>query len=314
VVNPRARQGPRSRIAEAAIASLREAAHGLANVETRGDHEDPARVADAIAKERPDVVAALGGDGTAGVALGGVLRAGNEARAALALLPMGTGNNAARSFGLRSLRSEDGGAIALAVGTIARGARHPIDVGIVNERPFLGSFAVGLDGEILARRNRIQRQLERTGAHTGYGLYLASFALSFVASRPHARAQLVLDGEAETTPLYNLVVTNAPVYAGPLRFDGANDCSDGRLDVHAVAGALPYVSEYPRAWVRYLRGLRGASVAPSPLLRRAREIRLELDRPLAALVDGEEIAAAQSYRLHALERAVRLCVPPATRP
>jgi diacylglycerol kinase family enzyme len=180
----------------------------------------------------------------------------------------------------------------------------------VNERPFLGSFALGFDGEILRTRNRLQAKLAAIGAHADYGLYLASFALCFATTgRPRFATRLVLDGVAERHLLYNAVVTNAPVYAGPLRFDGPNDCADGVLDLHATESASRYLAEYPRAWIRYLRVLRGAAVAASPLLRRAREIEIEPDRPVPALVDGEVWSGAASYRIQVLSRAIRLCMP-----
>ncbi len=315
VVNPRLRAGPRARVAAAAIAGLRESSCIVAEVETRGDADDASRIAAALERERADVAVAAGGDGTVGSVVTALLRLPDGARAALGILPLGTGNNAARSFGLRSLRRErDRAAVELAVAAIASGARRAIDVGVVGERPFLGCFAVGLDGEILRLRNRMRRRLEAAGVHTGYGLYLASFALSIVSARRRFGARLVLDGIEERRSLYNAVVTNAPVYGGPLRFDGENECADGLLDLHAVPSAVRYVAEYPRAWLRYLRVRRGARAAPSPLLLRAREIVIEPDRPVAALIDGEEIDAAPSYRLRALPRAIRVCTPAVTTP
>ena len=314
VVNPRCCAGPRAGVATTAIARLRASSCVAAEVETRSDSDDASRIAAVLEQTRADVAIAAGGDGTVGRVVAALLRLPDEARAALAILPLGTGNNAARSFGLRSLRRERDGAVELAIAAIASGTRRAIDVGLVGERPFLGSFAVGLDGEILRLRNRMQRHLEAAGARTGYGLYLASFALSFVSAQRRFGVRLVLDGVAERRSLYNAVVSNAPVYAGPLRFDGANDCADGRLDLHAVDSAARYVAEYPRAWLRYLRVLRGAQAAPSPLLVRAREILVELDRPVAALVDGEEIDAAPCYRLRALPHAIRVCTPPVTTP
>ena len=104
-------------------------------------------------------------------------------------------------------------------------------------------------------------------------------------------------------------MVNAPVYAGPLRFDGENDCADGLLDVHAVASGWEYLAEYPQAWLRYLRVRRGTKAPPSPVLRRAREIHAEFERPVPAQADGEEIPAASSFRIRVLPRALRVCVP-----
>jgi diacylglycerol kinase family enzyme len=145
-------------------------------------------------------------------------------------------------------------------------------------------------------------------------LYLAAFAASFAAAPGLWRARLTLDGVSETVALYNLVVSNVPVYAGPLRFDGENDSADGRLDVHALATGRDYLTEYPAAWIRYLRALHGAATQPSALLRRAREIVLELERDVPALVDGEELPPARAFRLGVLPRAVRVCTAPLSAP
>jgi diacylglycerol kinase family enzyme len=102
---------------------------------------------------------------------------------------------------------------------------------------------------------------------------------------------------------------NAPVYAGPLRFDGESDCADGLLDVHVVASGREYLAEYPSAWLRYLRVRAGEKAAASARLRRAREIEVEFERPVPAEADGEEIGSAARFRFRVLPRAIRLCVP-----
>lgn len=311
VANPSAsaRAGLRAR----ALERLRARARVVAEIETRADGRDVRRIAELARGEEPDVLVAAGGDGTAALAASALLETGSATRPALAFLPLGTGNNAARSFGLRSLRRDRERAIALAVDAVAHGERREMDLGVVDGRPFLGSFAVGLDAAILARRNRMQRRLGAIGLRTGYGLYLWSVALTLAERRPLASARRILDGVEVRGPLSCLVATNAPVYAGPLRFDAENDAADGRLDVHEVASAWEYLSEYPRAWQRYLRALRGGAVSPSPRLRRARALELELDRPLPAQADGEELGAAASYRLSVLPRAIRVCLPPPPR-
>jgi diacylglycerol kinase (ATP) len=313
VMNPRACGGSGAALAATAVRHLRGAARVAAELETRGDGDDARRVAVAAEKTGASLVVVAGGDGTLAVAAEALLAIAEGARPSLAILPIGTGNNTARSFDLQALRGGDR-AVALALAAIERGPRRSADVGVVNERPFVGSFALGLDGEILRLRNRLAPKLAAIGARSDYGLYLASFALCFATARQSRfAARLVLDGAVERRRLYNAVVTNAPVYAGPLRFDGASACADGLLDLHATESASRYVSEYPQAWIRHLRVLRGATPAASPLLRRAREIVIEPERPVAALLDGEEWSGAASYRIRVLPGAIRVCTPPATR-
>jgi diacylglycerol kinase family enzyme len=306
VVNVRLRS--RARMADRALARLRETTGVVAVLETRGDGSDVRRIVELATDAEPDVLVAVGGDGTAGVALRALLDAKRTEHTALAIVPIGTGNNAARSFGLRPLR-EGARALAQALAAIAVGPRRPIDVGLLDGSPFLGSVSIGMDADVLASRNRSHRRLE--GRAAGYGLY-AGMGLASLSTRHGGRARLSLDGACETRTLYSLVVLNAPVYAGPLRFDGENDCADGLLDVHAVASAPEYVAEYAAAWFRYLRSRHGGSPSPSRFLRRAREIEVEFERPIAAQVDGEELVAAASFRIGVLPRAVCICRPPLT--
>ena len=303
LVNPRS--SARGRVRERALERLRARLEGVAEIETQGGEDDCARAAEAIARVAPDVLVALGGDGTANLALRALLEAKVGERTALGLLPLGTGNNVARSFGLRPL-AEGEVALARALAAIESGPRRAIDVGWAGERPFLGCFALGMDADVLHLRNRMHRTLRVEG---GYGLYLAGVAAG-LAHRTHGgTARLWLDGVRETCELYNLAVVNTPIYAGPLCFDGASDATDGRLDVHAVASAGEYLSEYPRAWLRYLRRRSGTKSRPSTLLRRVRELRVDFEKPVSAQGDGEELGAAASFRIHVSPRAVRICKP-----
>jgi diacylglycerol kinase family enzyme len=286
---------------------LRDRTRVVAVLDTRGDDTDLRRLLALLVEAEPEVLIAAGGDGTAGLALRALLEAGRTGATALAFLPLGTGNNAARSFGLRALRGSEG-ALERALGAITAGTRRAVDVGLLDgTRPFLGSVALGMDADVLALRNRIQRRLG--GSSGGYALYLGGALASLLAGAHGGRARLSLDGVEATGMLYNLAVVNAPVYAGPLRFDGVNDCADGLLDVHAVASGWEYFEEYPSAWLRYLRVRRGEKVPPSGLLRRARALEVEFERPVAAQADGEEIGSGARFRFGALPRAVEVCVP-----
>jgi len=304
VVNGRLRA--RERSLARALARLGEGARVVAVLDTRGEDADLRRAAELVREAEPEVLVAAGGDGTAGLALRALFEAGRADDVALAFLPLGTGNNAARSFGLRALR--DGpAALERALAALTGGPRRAVDVGLLDGAlPFLGAVALGMDADVLALRNRLQRRLGE--ASRGYALYLGGALASLLAEHGGA-ARLSLDGVAETRALYNLAVVNAPVYAGPLRFDGANDCADGLLDVHALASGWEYLREYPGAWLRYLRVLRGEKARPSALLRRAREVEVAFERPVAAEADGEEIGAAAAFRFGILPRALRVCVP-----
>jgi len=149
VTNPRSRA--RARLRARALAKLRESVQVVGELETHGDAGDGGRLAELVSATEPDVLVAAGGDGTARLALGALFETKSAERTALGFLPLGTGNNAARSLGLRAL-ADGGAALALALAAIASGPRRAIDVGLVGGRPFLGSFAIGMDADVLALR------------------------------------------------------------------------------------------------------------------------------------------------------------------
>jgi diacylglycerol kinase family enzyme len=305
VVN--ARSSSSERLRRQALARLRESACMVAELATGGDPGDGERIARLVRSHQPDVLVAAGGDGTASLALRALLEARCASPPTLGLLPLGTGNNAARSFGLRALR-DGADAVALAVAAIVAGPRRAIDVGLLDGRPFLGSVAIGMDADVLALRNRLHQRLAGMGLDAGYALYLGA-SLGSLLSRHGAPARLTLDGKTERLDLFGLCVVNAPVYAGPIRFDAANDCTDGRLDVLALRSGREYAEEYVGGWLRYLRTRSRAAVRPSARLRRAQDIRVDFERPVAAQADGEWLAAAASYRISVLPGALRLCLP-----
>ena len=305
VVNPRSSASERLR--GRVLARLREHACVVGELATSGDASDGEGLARLVSSWGPDVLVAAGGDGTASLALRALLETGYADRTALGLLPLGTGNNIARSFGLRALR-DGADAVALAIGAISGGVRREVDLGCIDGRPFLGSVAIGMDADVLALRNRLHKRLAGLGLGAGYALYLGA-SLGSLLSRHGAPARLTLDGVTERLHLFGLCVVNAPVYAGPIRFDAANDCADGQLDVLALRSGREYVAEYASGWLRYLRTRSGRVVEPSARLRRAREIRVDFEQPVAAQADGEPLSAAASYRIAVLPGAVRLCLP-----
>ena len=102
--------------------------------------EDPGEGQARSALERgAEIVFASGGDGTV-MACAGVL-AGTKA--ALAVLPAGTGNLLARNFGIPL-------EVSAAVASAVRGVDRRIDVGVLGDRRFVIMAGLGFDAQMLA--------------------------------------------------------------------------------------------------------------------------------------------------------------------
>jgi diacylglycerol kinase family enzyme len=307
VVNPRALHGPCGVHFDAALGALR-AATEVTLLETQGAGGDVARIGAVCAARRPELVVAAGGDGTLRD-VAEVLRAvAPGAAPALGILPLGTANNVARSLGLASFRQHGAPAVGAAVAALLAGAEQRLDLGEVDGRCFVGSFAVGMDADILVARNRWRRRFDLGRRIGGYPLYLTSCAVNLARCRAVA-ATVELDGQPARAPLYNLLVANTALYAGEFRFDGADHSADGRLDVHLFGSAGAYVSGFAAAWRRHLAERRGAAVEPPPGLQRIAHATIELAAPCASQLDGEEHSRAARFEVRVLPSALRVRVP-----
>jgi diacylglycerol kinase family enzyme len=304
VVNPRVLHGPAAGLWEHALARLSQCG-AVECLHTAGDGADVDRVATLLAA-RPSLVIAAGGDGTVHEAVAACMAA--EKAPALAILPFGTANNVARSLGLPSVRAGRPEALERALAAIVDGSDRLIDLGCVGSRVFLGSFAVGMDGVILAARNRWRRRWHLGPRIGGYPLYLLSCAVNLARHRA-VSANLTADGAPWDGPIYDLLVINTALYAGEFCFDDADHSSDGRLDLQVFRTAADYVRAFVTAWRRHLRRERGLPVQSPPQLRRVANVELTLSQPVPYQIDGEESAPAECYSVRVLPRALRVRVP-----
>ena len=144
---------------------------------------DPAELLQAareIARQRPPLIVAGGGDGTMNT-LASVL-AGSDT--ALGILPLGTLNHFARDVGI-PLDVEE------AVQTVVKGKRKAVDVGEVNGRVFVNNSSIGLYPAMVHLREKQQRRLGRNKWHA---MLWAMHAV--LRSHPFLEFTLELDGVA----------------------------------------------------------------------------------------------------------------------
>ncbi len=305
IVNPRTHTGAGATGTEMALAALRKHACVRTELATEADGGHVAAVIAALREARPEVAVAVGGDGTVRDVAEVILNAGIAPAPALGIVPLGTGTNVARSLGMTSCRHGDAAAIDRAVAAITAGHERTIDVGRVGTWHFVGSFALGMDADILHIRNRVRARLGLSGRIGGYPLYLWSCALN-VFLKHAVMAQLDIDGQRVYRRVYNLLVTNTPLYAGEFRFDAENSADDGRLDLQIFGNALQYLRCYPAAWRRHVRYGRGEAVRPAAALRRVRTVRIELSKPVPYQLDGEEAEASSALEIAVMPKALRV--------
>ncbi|MCC6928008.1 MAG: diacylglycerol kinase family lipid kinase [Gemmatimonadaceae bacterium] len=299
IANPAAGRGrgarliPRLRtIVESAVAR----SGGTLAVELRltthaGEEFDLAREA---AEQGVATIAALGGDGTWGNVVRGIMAArvmGERPR--LALLAAGTGNDLAWATGIPAHDLE--GAIEIAMGV---GERR-IDVGEADGVHFVNCLGFGFDAAVLEGTQRV-RWLR------GHAVYLFT-AARMLLGYPGIVADVRVGGATTPGKHYLAVIfANGPRFGGGFRIAPGARLDDGALDLVCVADAPAL-----RRAVVFAGVTRGTHTrSPEVDIRSVREATLTFDSPPIFDADGElHRARGCTVTVRCHRQALRLAVP-----
>lgn len=230
IVNPRAGRGRAGKY----LPRLRAARpqDEILLTEGPGEAETLARAAAARGRN----IAAGGGDGTLNEVLNGAFGVG----VTLAVIPLGTGNDFARTLRL--------GSVEQALATLDYGTARPIDVGVARaatgERYWLNIAGAGFDAAVAARINR-------GGWLRGTPAYIAAVAHTLRTFQA-AKIEMTADGETQQHTALLCAIANAQSYGGGMRIAPEADLNDGLLDTCVIKDATPL--EFMRALPSVFRG------------------------------------------------------------
>ncbi|HYD42766.1 MAG TPA: lipid kinase [Anaeromyxobacter sp.] len=275
-VNPGARAGADA--FEAAARALGAAGVPLVAAERVDDPAAlPGRVAAAVEAGAARVLVG-GGDGTLSSAAG--VLAGRDA--ALGVLPLGTGNDFARTLGIPH-------EVERAVEVFVRGVPRRVDLGRVDGHAFLNVASLGISSGLT---KRLEDGLKKK---VGRFAFLVSGAAEAANFQPF-RARVVADGAAAEYDALQIVVGNGPFHGGGrLVAPGASN-RDGTLHLYVLAAGAPGPELSPAERLRELTRVaryalllgRGRHLThPDVHVAAARAVRIETDPPLELDVDGE---------------------------
>ncbi len=236
---------------------------GVEIFRTEGPEEAQALVRDFCARAEP-VVAAAGGDGT----IHAVAQALVGTTTALGVLPMGSGNDFARTLGIPPDLKE-------AVRTLLCGRLRPVDVGEVFGRFYLNSLGMGIDGQIA-------HDYQAHPFLRGELGYLLATVFEVFRFRP-VEMEVEAEGFGHKGKLLTVAVMNGPWAGGGFCLAPRAKPDDGLLD-------LALIGHYPRlvrlAVLPKTRDGSYLSLKRTKLVCvRAAKIRAE--RPLVVHMDGE---------------------------
>jgi YegS/Rv2252/BmrU family lipid kinase len=239
-------------------------------------------------------IVAVGGDGTWSVVADRILRSGRTGTA-LGILPAGTGNDFAKTFGFDPENPEE------MVRTIARGRTARIDVGRVGERHFLNVLGFGFDIAAI-------EDAERIPLLRGDALYKFA-AIRQLFRFPGLPVTIEDDtGRAERRDHLMLVIANARYFGGSFRIAPLADLHDGRLDAVSIRNIGPLARM--RAFQRVAQGTHDR--LPFVTITRSRRFRISFDLPVRFELDGEVLASEGTVvEAVAVPGALDLIVPDA---
>jgi YegS/Rv2252/BmrU family lipid kinase len=237
---------------------------------------------------RVDLVIVGGGDGSMNAAADAVLEIGVP----MAVLPLGTANDLARTLGIPSALEE-------ACAVAANGLRHRIDLGEVNGKHFFNVASIGLS---VAVARMIDAETKRRWGAAGYALTVVK------ALREHRpfRVRIRCDGRFLQLRSIQIAVGNGRHYGGGLTVASDAAIDDYMLDLYSIgpAGLLRLALLAPA-----LRTGRHGEFEGVHLLR-GRHIELETSRPMPVNTDGEVTTHTPAV-FRTLPAALEMMVPAA---
>ena len=142
IANPAAHSGrgeDGARFAQEFLQSYASATRGFEVVRTQ-EPADATRIARGARSF--DTILALGGDGVIHEVVCGLMALPREARPQLGVIPLGSGNDYARTLGMA--RND----VEAARAQLVRGRARHVEVGRVNGTPFMQTLSFGLDAAI----------------------------------------------------------------------------------------------------------------------------------------------------------------------
>jgi len=173
-------------------------------------------------QEKADLFIAAGGDGT----VGKVLRGMPDRRIPVAILPLGTANNIARSLGLAGSPKD-------IIGGFAKARTQRFDLGLAcgpwGQRVFVEAVGLGPLTEAMSR-------IDAVGIERSDGIRIGrdTFRKVLSEARP-IRFNLSVDGRSLTEDMLLVEILNIPSAGPVLAFAPEGNFGDGLLDIVCVA-------------------------------------------------------------------------------
>jgi YegS/Rv2252/BmrU family lipid kinase len=224
----------------------------------------------------------IGGDGTLNEVVNGVFNCGAAASTdiTLALIPVGTGNDWGRMFGIPLDYKK-------AASIISEGKKMVHDIGVINyfsgsesrKRYFINIAGLGFESVVVKRTN-----LQKDNGRSGKAIYFYNLLMSLL-SYQNTRAEVIVDGEKHSADVFSINVGNGRYCGGGMRQTPEAIPDDGLLDVTVINGIGRFEI------IRSLRMLYDGSILSHPKIDgyKCKNLKVSSDAVLWVEADGESL-------------------------
>jgi len=256
---------------------------------------DAESLAAGAAESGHDRVIVVGGDGTVQEVVNGLLA--GDRRPELGIVPLGSGNDLARSVGLPA---DPAPAWHAAIGSNTQ----PLDVararnGEGAERWFASAGGIGFDAQVAAAMT------DRRGWQAGRAGYLLT-TLSELRRYSNRTISLTVDGASSAHDVLLVAIANGAYYGGGMRIAPEARPDDGMLDVCVVAdiSRLTAIRQLPNLY-------RGTHVHhPQVSMRTGRRVEVDGEPSTRIHLDGEPFGTLP-LKVSLAPAALQVAVPAA---
>jgi YegS/Rv2252/BmrU family lipid kinase len=224
----------------------------------------------------------VGGDGTLNEVVNGIFKDGNYPATdiSLGLIPVGTGNDWGRMFGI-PLDYEK------AVGIITEGKEMLHDIGIITYfdgpekkmRYFINIAGLGFESVVVRRTN-----YQKEKGHSGKAIYFYNLLMSLLSYK-NTRAEFIVDGKKNSADIFSINVGNGKYCGGGMRQTPDALPDDGLLDVTVINGIGKIEI------IRSLKMLYDGTILSHPKIDgyKCRNLKVSSDSIIWAEADGESL-------------------------
>ena len=238
-----------------------------------------------------DTIIAVGGDGLVHEVLQGLMSLPKNARPKFGVIPVGSGNDFARSLNI-SFHCET------AVNQLLNSYVTPCDIGCCNGEYFAQTMSFGIDAGIAIYSN----QLRKKKSLRGFRLYFESSIHEINHNLKTYNYKATIDNKKIQGSCFMFAIQNGPTYGGGFKVTPKASINDGFLDVCYCVGNLTKT----KSLYIFGRACMGNHVKLDEItMDRCKKLSISFDQSIPCQLDGEE-HKADKFNVEIIPNSLRV--------